>query len=222
MSTLWLWLNPVTNQFHISSTCQKNQFRRLLHQLTTSLVCSFSSSHFPSLVSSPPFLSIYPTYLRKCVVKQNYIVRAEIQDPTGKHNMAEYPSNIFKVRKKQKSILTFVMYIFSTEYVKGAAPLSPGASSSSSAAKPAMDSIKPFEFSKPLDLAIRTNKAKYLYNEQVQVEIQSPMVPCDGTSFPPFPPVPFSPFPFIWKRATALLNWYFPITLHLPCYFFRC
>ena len=75
-----------------------------------------------------------------------------------------------------------VTFAFAAEYNKGSSASSPVASASSprDLPKPASDSVKPFEFSRPLDLTIRTDKPKYLHNEVVQVEIQSPMVPCDG------------------------------------------
>jgi hypothetical protein len=66
----------------------------------------------------------------------------------------------------------------------GSAPTSPVASASSpSSSKPAIDDIKTFGFSRPLEMTIRTDKPKYLANEVVQVEIQSPMVPCDGNFY---------------------------------------
>lgn len=42
---------------------------------------------------------------------------------------------------------------------------------------------KPFEFVKPLEASVRTDKSSYFPGDSVQVEIQSPIVPCDGIYF---------------------------------------
>lgn len=74
-----------------------------------------------------------------------------------------------------------VKYAFTAEYQEASASKSPVQASSPNKEGDEMTNVrKPFEFVAPLQLSVRTDKTTYVPGDIVHVEIQSPIVPCDG------------------------------------------